>query len=128
MKLLKISLASAAALALGIGGAMAANAPGVTDTEIKIGNTNPYSGPASSYSVYGKAIGACWNWINDNGGINGRKIKWISYDDGYSPPKTKEQIRKLVERDKVAFLFQTCLLYTSPSPRDLSTSRMPSSA
>lgn len=107
MKLLNISLASAAALALGIGGAMAANAPGVTDTEIKIGNTNPYSGPASSYSVYGKAIGACWNWVNDNGGINGRKIKWISYDDGYSPPKTKEQIRKLVERDKVAFLFQT---------------------
>ena len=57
--------------------------------------------------MIGKAIGACWNWVNDNGGINGRKIKWISYDDGYSPPKTKEQFRKLIERDKVAFIFQS---------------------
>ena len=107
MKLHQLTLATATALVLGIGGAMAANAPGVTDTEITIGNTNPYSGPASSYSVIGKAIGACWNWVNDNGGINGRKIKWISYDDGYSPPKTKEQFRKLIERDKVAFIFQS---------------------
>ena len=67
MKLHQLTLATATALALGIGGAMAANAPGVTDTEITIGNTNPYSGPASSYSVIGKAIGACWNWVNDNG-------------------------------------------------------------
>ena len=73
------------------------NAPGVSDTEIKIGNTNPYSGPASVYSTIGKSIGACFNEVNDNGGINGRKIKWISYDDGYSPPKTKEQIRKLLD-------------------------------
>ena len=106
MKLYQLTLISAGALAVAISGAFAANAPGVTDTEIAIGNTNPYSGPASSYSVIGKGIGACWNWVNDNGGINGRKIKWISYDDGYSPPKTKEQTRKLVERDKVAFLFQ----------------------
>ena len=94
-------------LALGLGDALAENAPGVTDTEIKIGNTNPYSGPASSYGTIGKSIGACWNMVNDNGGVNGRKIDWISYDDGYSPPKTKEQVRKLVERDEVAFTFQT---------------------
>ena len=98
---------TAAAAALWAGAAMAGNAPGVTDTEIKIGNTNPYSGPASSYGTIGKSIGACWNWVNDTGGINGRKIKWISLDDGYSPPKTKEQIRKLVEKEKVAFTFQT---------------------
>jgi branched-chain amino acid transport system substrate-binding protein len=98
---------AAATLMMGIGSAVAGNAPGVTGTEIKIGNTNPYSGPASSYGTIGKSIGACWNYVNANGGINGRKIKWISYDDGYSPPKTKEQIRKLVERDEVAFTFQT---------------------
>jgi len=98
---------AAATLALGIGAASAANAPGVTDSEIKIGNTNPYSGPASSYGTIGKSIGACWNKVNAEGGVNGRKINWISYDDGYSPPKTKEQIRKLLERDEVAFTFQT---------------------
>ena len=81
--------------------------PGITDTEIKIGNTNPYSGPASVYSTIGKVISACFVEVNETGGINGRKINWITYDDGYSPPKTKEQIRKLVERDKVAFTFQT---------------------
>lgn len=101
-----MSVATAAFLA-GAGIAAAGNAPGVTDTEIKIGNTNPYSGPASSYSTIGKSIAACFNEVNDTGGINGRKINWISYDDGYSPPKTKEQIRKLVERDKVALTFQT---------------------
>ena len=95
--------AAALALGAGMGAASAENAPGITDTEIKIGNTNPYSGPASSYGTIGKSIGACWNHVNANGGINGRKIKWISYDDGYSPPKTKEQVRKLVERDQVAF-------------------------
>ena len=102
-----LTTVAAATLALGIGAVAAGNAPGVTDTEIKIGNTNPYSGPASSYSTIGKSIGACWNMVNANGGINGRKINWISYDDGYSPPKTKEQIRKLVESDGVAFTFQT---------------------
>ncbi|MDP6688300.1 MAG: ABC transporter substrate-binding protein [Alphaproteobacteria bacterium] len=91
----------------GIGVAVAGNAPGVTDTEIKIGNTNPYSGPASVYSTIGKAIAACFKEVNDKGGINGRKINFITYDDGYSPPKTKEQIRKLVEKDKVALTFQT---------------------
>lgn len=97
----------AVTVAMGVGTAMAADMPGVTDTEIKIGNTNPYSGPASSYGTIGKSIAACWNYVNDKGGVNGRKINWISYDDGYSPPKTKEQVRKLVERDQVAFTFQT---------------------
>ena len=106
-KLVGITSVAVAALLTGVGIAAAENAPGVTDTEIKIGNTNPYSGPASSYSTIGKSIGACFKQVNAEGGINGRKIKFITYDDGYSPPKTKEQIRKLVERDKVALTFQT---------------------
>src|SRR5260370_175055 len=81
--------------------------PGATDTEIKIGNTNPYSGPASAYGVIGKTITAYFNKANAEGGINGRKINFISYDDGYSPPKTVEQARKLVESDEVLLLFQT---------------------
>src|SRR5690242_11452956 len=71
--------------------------PGVTDSEIKIGNTGPYSGPASSYSAVPKAQVAFWKMINDQGGINGRKINFLSYDDAYTPPKTVEQVRKLVE-------------------------------
>ncbi len=106
-KTLKLTSGMAVAFVAGMGVAVAGNAPGVTDTEIKIGNTNPYSGPASVYSTIGKSIGACWKQVNAEGGINGRKIKWISYDDGYSPPKTKEQIRRLVEKDKVALTFQT---------------------
>lgn len=81
--------------------------PGVSDTEIKIGHTNPYSGPASAYSTIGKSINAYFNKINAEGGINGRKIKLMSLDDGYSPPKTKEQFRKLVEREKVLLMFQS---------------------
>jgi branched-chain amino acid transport system substrate-binding protein len=81
--------------------------PGATDAEIKIGNTNPYSGPASAYGVIGKTITAYFNKVNAEGGINGRKINFISYDDGYSPPKTVEQARKLVESDEVLLLFQT---------------------
>ena len=80
---------------------------GVTATEIKIGNTNPYSGNASAYGTIGKAIAAYFKKVNDEGGVNGRKINFISYDDGYSPPKTVEMIRKLVEQDQVALLFQT---------------------
>jgi len=79
---------------------------GVTATEIKIGNTNPYSGPASAYGTIGKAIGAYFNMVNEQGGINGRKINYITYDDGYSPPKTVEMVRKLVEQDRVALVFQ----------------------
>ncbi|HEY4165427.1 MAG TPA: ABC transporter substrate-binding protein, partial [Reyranella sp.] len=74
---------------------------GASDTEIKIGHTCPYSGPASAYGVNGKAIVAYFNMINDKGGINGRKVNLISLDDGYSPPKTVELIRQLVEQDKV---------------------------
>ena len=78
---------------------------GATDTEIKIGNIMPYSGPASSYGVIGKTEEAYFKKINAEGGINGRKINFISYDDGYSPPKTVEQARKLVESDEVLLIF-----------------------
>ncbi len=78
---------------------------GATDTEIKIGNVEAYSGPASAYGVIGKTEEAYFKMINDEGGINGRKINWISYDDGYSPPKTVEQIRKLIESDEVLLVF-----------------------
>ena len=80
---------------------------GATDTEIKIGHTNPYSGNASAYGTIGRALDAYFKKINEEGGIKGRKITFITYDDGYSPPKTKEMVRKLVEEDKVLFLFQT---------------------
>jgi branched-chain amino acid transport system substrate-binding protein len=81
--------------------------PGVTATEIKIGQTMPYSGPASAYSVIGKTETAYFKWLNDKGGVNGRKINLISLDDGYSPPKAVEQIHKLVESENVAFVFNT---------------------
>src|SRR5215472_9866160 len=81
--------------------------PGASDTEIKIGNIMPYSGPASSYGVIGKAEAAYFNMINAQGGINGRKITFISYDDAYSPPKAIEQARKLVESDEVLLIFQS---------------------
>jgi branched-chain amino acid transport system substrate-binding protein len=81
--------------------------PGASDREIKIGNTNPYSGPASAYGTIGKSIAAYFRMLNDQGGINGRKVNFISYDDGYSPPKTVEMARKLVEQDEVLFVFQT---------------------
>ena len=80
---------------------------GATDTEIKIGNIMPYSGPASSYATIGKTEAAYFRMINDKGGINGRKINFISYDDGYSPPKTVEQARKLVESDEVLLIFNS---------------------
>jgi len=81
--------------------------PGATDTEIKIGSTNPYSGPASAYGTIGRAESAYFKMINDQGGINGRKITFISLDDGYSPPRTVEQVRKLVEQEQVLFLAGT---------------------
>src|SRR5881392_1853585 len=90
-----------------VAGPAAAQSPGVTPTEVKIGNTNPYSGPASAYGTIGKAIGAYFKKVNDEGGINGRKITFITYDDAYTPPKTVEMVRKLVEQDQVAALFQT---------------------
>jgi branched-chain amino acid transport system substrate-binding protein len=78
---------------------------GASDTEIKIGNIEAYSGPASAYGVIGKTEEAYFKMINDQGGVNGRKINWISYDDGYSPPKTVEQTRKLIESDEVFLVF-----------------------
>jgi branched-chain amino acid transport system substrate-binding protein len=81
--------------------------PGVTDTEIKLGQTMPYSGPASSYGTIGKVEAAYFRMINEHGGVNGRKIDLISLDDGYSPPKTVEQVRRLVEEDHVLATFQT---------------------
>jgi ABC-type branched-subunit amino acid transport system substrate-binding protein len=104
-----VSAAAAAGVVLAAGAANADKkyGPGVSDTEIKIGNTNPYSGPASSYGTIGKVIKAYFDKVNAEGGVNGRKIKFITLDDGYSPPKTKEQFRKLVEREKVLFIFQS---------------------
>jgi len=81
--------------------------PGASDTEIKVGNLNPYSGPASAYGTIGKSIGAYFKKINDDGGVNGRKINYISYDDGYSPPKAVEMARKLVEQDEALLIFQS---------------------
>ena len=80
---------------------------GASDTEIKIGNIMPYSGPLSAYATIGKTQAAYFNKINAEGGINGRKINFITYDDGFSPPKTVEQARKLVENDEVLFMFQS---------------------
>jgi branched-chain amino acid transport system substrate-binding protein len=101
------SSAAVAALAASASSARADNAPGVTDTEIKIGQTMPYSGPASAYGVIGRTEAAYFSMINEQGGISGRKINLISLDDSYSPPKTVEQVRRLVEDEKVAFCFQT---------------------
>ena len=105
-----VATLSAAALAVTVmGGTALAQKKydtGASDTEIKIGNINPYSGPASSYGVIGKTIDAYFKKINAEGGINGRKINFISYDDGYSPPKAVEQTRKLVESDEVLLVFQ----------------------
>ena len=80
---------------------------GASDTEIKIGHTNPYSGPASAYGVIGKTIQAYWKSVNDAGGINGRKVNFITLDDGYNPAKTVELVRQLVEQDKVLCTFNT---------------------
>src|SRR6266700_2325506 len=106
---LRIAALATAVIALTSGGALAQKKydTGATDTEIKIGNIMPYSGPASAYGVIGKTEQAYFNKINDAGGINGRKINFISYDDGYSPPKTVEQARKLVESDEVLFIFNS---------------------
>ena len=87
--------------------ARAADTPGVTATEIKIGNTMPYSGPVSSYSPIGKLESAFFKMVNEQGGVAGHQINFISLDDGYSPPKTVEDVRRLVEEDQVAFLFNT---------------------
>jgi len=93
--------------------ALAAEQPGITDKEIKFGNIMPYSGPASALSVTGKVFSAYFDMINEKGGVQGRKLNMISLDDGFSPPKTVEATRRLVENDGVAFMFGT--MGTAPS-------------
>ena len=104
---LQLSAAALIVAALAAGPAVAQKkyGPGVTDTEIKIGQTNPYSGNASSYSSNGKTEAAYFNMINAKGGVNGRKINFISLDDGYTPSRTVEQVRKLVEQDEVLLIY-----------------------
>src|SRR6516164_364945 len=100
-------LAAGLLLASGLAFAAGQYGPGASDIEIKIGNTMPYSGPASNYGAIGQSDTAYFAMINERGGINGRKINFISRDDGYSPPKTVEQVRRLVEQDQVLLLFNT---------------------
>ena len=109
MKQTVVTGLSAASLVLASGLVWAAGqyGPGASDTEIKIGNTVPYSGPASAYGTIGKSEAAYFAMINDQGGINGRKVNFISRDDSYSPPKTVEVVRKLVEEDQVLLMFGT---------------------
>src|SRR5258708_2304510 len=103
-----VALAGVLAVALaGTASAQKKYSPGATDTEIKIGNIMPYSGPLSAYATIGKTEAAYFKKINDEGGINGRKINFISYDDGYNPAKTVEQARKLVEDDEVLLIFNS---------------------
>ncbi|HET6307547.1 MAG TPA: ABC transporter substrate-binding protein [Rhodopila sp.] len=106
-------LLGALVLAGGALPAVAGDLPGVTATEIRIGNTDPYSGPASAYGVVAKTEAAFFRMVNDQGGVAGHKIDFISYDDGYSPPRTVEQVRRLVEQDHVALLFSP--LGTAPN-------------
>src|SRR5262249_724309 len=94
-------------LAGGLAFAAGQYGPGASDTEIKLGNTMPYTGPASAYGAIGKAEAGYLPMINEQGGINGRKVNFITRDDGYSPPKTVELVRKMVEEDQVLALFQT---------------------
>src|SRR4029077_6826457 len=101
------ALAAALAMTATAASAQKQYDPGASDTEIKIGNIMPYSGPASSYGVIGKTEAAYFTMVNAEGGINGRKINFISYDDAYSPPKAIEQARKLVESDEVLLIFQS---------------------
>jgi branched-chain amino acid transport system substrate-binding protein len=107
MKLTTVTGLSIFGLALAGGLAFAAGqyGPGASDSEIKIGNTMPYSGPASAYGTIAKAEAAYFTMVNEQGGINGRKINFMSRDDGYSPPKTVEVVRKLVEEDQVLMVF-----------------------
>jgi branched-chain amino acid transport system substrate-binding protein len=105
-RMLLASIAGAAVAMAGPALAQKKYDPGASDTEIKIGNTNPYSGSASAYGLIGKTIDAYFKKVNAEGGINGRKITFISYDDAYSPPKAFEQVRKLVESDEVLLVFQ----------------------
>jgi ABC-type branched-subunit amino acid transport system substrate-binding protein len=103
----KTALLAAVILVLSVGATRAEKRydPGASDTSIKIGNAMPYSGPNSAFAIIGRTQAAYFGMVNDQGGINGRKIDYISYDDGYSPPKTVEQVRKLIEGDEVLLLY-----------------------
>jgi branched-chain amino acid transport system substrate-binding protein len=107
-----LALLGVLAVASGATAAEKQYGPGVTDTEIKIGNTVPYSGPASAYGAIGKAEAAYFAMINDQGGINGRKINFISRDDASSPPKTVEQVRRLVDKTRCS----CCSARSAPRP------------
>jgi branched-chain amino acid transport system substrate-binding protein len=117
------SVGGAALLAALIGAtvprAAADDLPGVTATELKIGNTNAYSGPASAYGIIAKAETAFFKMVNEQGGVAGRKINFISYDDGYSPPKTVEQVRRLSRRTRS----RSCSIPWArpPTPRSIAT-------
>ena len=123
-RLILISLCIAALTASPVD-AQKSNAPGVTDTEIKVGQTMPYSGPASAWGAVGRAELAYFKMINERGGIKGRKISLLSLDDGFSPPKTVEQTRKLVERDGVAFIFNSLGPGNEPIREYLNEHRVP---
>ena len=114
---LQSSAASLGALACGASPGRADNVPGVAETEIKIGQTMPYSGPLSGYGVIGKTDAAYFAMINDLGGVNGRKIRLISLDDEYNPAKTVEQTRRLVEHEGVAFIFNSLGTWTNGAIR-----------
>jgi branched-chain amino acid transport system substrate-binding protein len=120
-----LSVASLVSLQAGVL-AHAADTPGVTDTEIKIGQTMPYSGPTSAYGVIGRTEMAYFRMINEQGGVNGRKIALISLDDGGNPANTLEQTRRLVEQEQVAFLFQTVGTAPNSAIRDyLNSNKVP---
>src|SRR5271156_3309325 len=122
-----MSLAIAATLWSSV--AIAENAPGVSATEVKVGGTFPFSGPVSSVGTVGKGLLAYVSYLNDSGGVGGRKINYISLDDAYSPPKAVEQIRRLVESDEVAFLFgQLGTPSTAATARYLAARKVPSIA
>jgi hypothetical protein len=104
---LSIALIAAATLGAAPAAAQKKYGPGASDTEIKVGHMAPYSGPASPYGLIGKTIDAYFRKVNAEGGINGRKVNFISYDDAYSPPKAVEHARKLIESDEVLFIFQS---------------------
>jgi ABC-type branched-subunit amino acid transport system substrate-binding protein len=105
--IVSLAMLAVATLAIAPASAQKKYDPGASDTEIRIGNIMPYSGPASSYGVIGRTEAAFFDKVNAEGGINGRKIKFITYDDAYSPPKAIEQARKLVESDEVLLIFQS---------------------
>jgi branched-chain amino acid transport system substrate-binding protein len=109
--------------------AFAENVPGVTATEIKVGGTFPFSGPVSSVGTTGKGLLAYVNYLNDKGGVGGRKINYIALDDAYSPSKAVEQIRRLVESDEIAFLFsQLGTPSTAATAKYLAARKVPSIA